>query len=1015
MTGSIADRARGLVDTNELAESPGALTVATNVVVEPGGTLAVRPTFVLDDSPSATEKPRTIVALGDNVGVVKTNAGTYGLWYGGGNITGALEPPSNVDEHPWCYSRGSLYIQSDEGSRKYDGAAVSLTNAGIECDIVFNRAFLMGSFGGLGATAKPWTGLAAYRLVVRRKDANGYVLRSRPSQRYVAQENAIGGTSLAGSSLSTRYYFRGLVQGDVIEWYRSRGSGAVDVVPAASCYLVCEYTITADDIVNGYFYNTAVDFDTLADEDLGPALYTNPERDGIEKAKYPPPIARTVAVWNRCAWHGDTTSQQRISASIRSVGIVQPFSGDTTSGTNTITNVPSIGGLAVDMYVCDSNNSPRVAGTHFAAATRITAISAGPAPYTVTVSANASASTAGVGFGACNWYNPSLVTSLNTGSGTIGTNTISVSNASGIQADMYVWDGSTPTPFTAGTYTAASTRVVSVSGAGPYTITLSNNLLATAASATFEFGDFVTISSVDYVASYAGQYGPGPAPISTATRLFSCGPNDTPGTVAMWLAQCVNYDAVIANRGWRVVPTSSETAYGALTAGDFTIEEYGLGAAAFDLEGNLSSFSPLAFWPNLTGAITSSNDRATNRVMWSAPDEPEAVPLPNFVDLATSSAIVQRLVPLRASLLAFTTEGLYRIAGTPPDGWAVDLIDPTIRLVSRDTADVIDGTAYAWTTRGVIAVDESGFVDVSTGAIGKALTEYVADGAGTTAHVFVATWKARHLVLVGAGTDTNNGETTEVFCFNTLSRAWSSWDIAYRRLLEVGSLLYAVRGDRFDIEYARNAPPFSMGYDRSHTISVWTYTAGATTVTIATANLGAWRHRDGDYLRATIGGAYVWRRIVSSEVSGANRIFTISRAFTSATITALVAYDVASVDLEWTPATAGALQGFHQRWREGCVTLDVSGYDGNGTSTATQAHEIEPAFGAQTSMVPETTTRKLIALTQCKTLPLRFAVVRMLSRASVIWPRFKGGFVGWPARIFGVTMQRLGASEKVHR
>jgi hypothetical protein len=33
MTASIADRARGLVDGNELAEAPGALTTAENVVV----------------------------------------------------------------------------------------------------------------------------------------------------------------------------------------------------------------------------------------------------------------------------------------------------------------------------------------------------------------------------------------------------------------------------------------------------------------------------------------------------------------------------------------------------------------------------------------------------------------------------------------------------------------------------------------------------------------------------------------------------------------------------------------------------------------------------------------------------------------------------------------------------------------------------------------------------------------------------------------------------------------------
>jgi hypothetical protein len=56
-----------------------------------------------------------------------------------------------------------------------------------------------------------------------------------------------------------------------------------------------------------------------------------------------------------------------------------------------------------------------------------------------------------------------------------------------------------------------------------------------------------------------------------------------------------------------------------------------------------------------------------------------------------------------------------------------------------------------------------------------------------------------------------------------------------------------------------------------------------------------------------------------------------------------------------------------------------------------------------------------VSVVNSKTLPLRFAVIRMLSRASILWPVFKGAAIGWPMRIYGVTMQRLPASEKVHR
>ena len=183
MTASIADRARGLVDGNELAEAPGALTTAENVVVEPGGALAVRPTFVLGDANVANEKGRTCVALGDIPGVIKlqSDGTTDRLWMDGVDITGALEPPSGVDEHPWCNGRGSLYIESNLGLRKWDGAAASVVDAGLNPDVVYNRLYIFGAIGGVGDEAAPWVGQVAYRLCVRRKDVNGYVRRSRPT------------------------------------------------------------------------------------------------------------------------------------------------------------------------------------------------------------------------------------------------------------------------------------------------------------------------------------------------------------------------------------------------------------------------------------------------------------------------------------------------------------------------------------------------------------------------------------------------------------------------------------------------------------------------------------------------------------------------------------------------------------------------------------------------------------------------------------------------------------------
>lgn len=1010
MTGSIADRARGLVDSHELAESPGALTIAENVVVEPGGSLAVRPTFTLSSAVSSTRKPRTLISYGGAWAAVDDDTGTLKFrTSAAATVSGAMALPSGCDETPWMSSRGSLYLGTNLGWRKVTSASDTASEgAGIEFEIV--RDLVMTLVSGTGPEAVPWTGQVAYRMCVRRKDPNGYVVRSKPTQRLVTEANLIGGPDALGTG-SCRHYIRGLVAGDVVEWYRTRGSGGATIVPASSHYLVCEYTITSTDVSNGYFYNTTRQFDTTTDDDLGAALYTNPEREGIAKAKYEPPIARAAAVFNRCAWYADTTSKHRIVGSLRGVGTVWDFVGDTSIGTDTITNITVVAGLEVGQYVCDSNNTPKSTGTNFPARTRITAISAGPAPYTVTVSSNATATTASVGFGACNWIDPAILArylTLDAAVSGAGVTTFTVTNATGVFPGMYVWDqdATGDTPFSAGTIFQASTKVVSVSGAGPYTITVNKTTLA-GGTLSLRVADWITVSGVDFVAApYSLGYGPY---LTTRTRMFpilTSGSADPLGVALRFLQQAINFYLAAANGGVRMIPTGNEDAYGSLTSGDFVLEEYGLGGASFTLVANPDSQGQLAFWPTLTTALTSSNDAATNRVTWSAPDEPESVPLINLVDVATSSARVLRVVPLRASMLVFTTEGLYRIAGVPPDAWSVDLIDPSIVLLSRNCADVIDNVCFAWTTRGVVRVDESGFVDVSTGAIGKRLDVYARLVEASGYHVWVAAWKAAHLILVGAGDDATNGETDEVFCFNTLSNAWTSWPITIRRAQEIGTKLYTVRGDRYDVQVSDGT---SLGYDRTHTIAAWTYTAGSTTVTITSGSYSPWRPRAGDYLRVTIGGNPYFRRIVSQGGS----TFIISRAFPAGTITAMAGFEVAAVDLEWTPATAGALMGLSQKWREAVVTIDTS--DFSDASPSTTVIEAEPGFGATTSAAAENVPRKIVELAAFRTLPMRFAVPRMLARSSILHPRFKLSVVGWPCRIFGVTMQREGGSPRVHR
>ena len=76
---------------------------------------------------------------------------------------------------------------------------------------------------------------------------------------------------------------------------------------------------------------------------------------------------------------------------------------------------------------------------------------------------------------------------------------------------------------------------------------------------------------------------------------------------------------------------------------------------------------------------TEAEDRA-NRLYFSDPDEPESVPLLNYVDIGAQQSPILALVPLRNALLVFKSDGVWRVTGYGPTNWTVDPLDPTMRL-----------------------------------------------------------------------------------------------------------------------------------------------------------------------------------------------------------------------------------------------------------------------------------------------------------------------------------------------
>ena len=136
------------------------------------------------------------------------------------------------------------------------------------------------------------------------------------------------------------------------------------------------------------------------------------------------------------------------------------------------------------------------------------------------------------------------------------------------------------------------------------------------------------------------------------------------------------------------------------TPGKILLEERSIGGASFAV-----TSSRAAAWnpPNLPQ--NSSNDTYPNGLYWSKPNQPEAVPLPNFVQVGNKDSAILKVVPLRDALVIFKEDGIYRLTGFY-GSFSVELLDSSARLVGAETPAILNNQIFALTDQGVVVVSD---------------------------------------------------------------------------------------------------------------------------------------------------------------------------------------------------------------------------------------------------------------------------------------------------------------------
>lgn len=550
---------------------------------------------------------------------------------------------------------------------------------------------------------------AAYRIAWFKRDENGVPAISAPSGRVVVRNTStttnyatrlkvVVPSGVTDSSYVMQIYRTNIIQID--------GLGVIPD-PGDDMFLAGEYRLTSTDLSNGYVLYEDVSIDGL----LGDALYTNETQEGAVGSRMKPPLCRDIASFGGCAFYSNVTERQRLTIKLLAVD----SSGIGTYKGVTVGDKIVAGDLTMEAVALANEE---VQQWHFAtdATTGVGSEviramkTAESFVYKYNIWSNAKN-------GRYAAYN---LTTNNDVVGVIGLEEKSVGGTTGAYLGVNRVDAPVqilPAPvFTSTPSNTLAQACAVVTDIGPTTVTV------TAAA-----NHNLTTNDLVFLAPFAASTESG----TSSPRLVN---TDVPSGV---------YKVTVTGATTFTFPSpagaaSNQTDARAATTGGYFHK-------IFDTTSSI--------WTE----ARSKNSRVPNRLMWSAPFEPECAPILNFADLGDASKAILRMVPTQDSLFIFKEDGTWRLKGDAGD-WEIIVLDKNCVLAANESPAVVDGRVYAFTTNGVSAIDDGG-TSVVSGDISGTFSLY---------RTF-ATYPTTSVGYIGCG---HSEQKAYWICFRSLDDIW---------------------------------------------------------------------------------------------------------------------------------------------------------------------------------------------------------------------------------------------------
>lgn len=187
-----------------------------------------------------------------------------------------------------------------------------------------------------------------------------------------------------------------------------------------------------------------------------------------------------------------------------------------------------------------------------------------------------------------------------------------------------------------------------------------------------------------------------------------------------------------------------------------------------------NSNSPSSYTPTPpTGGVTSDAETRVNRLYYSKPQQPDAVPSGQFFEVGSPNKAILRVLSLRDSAYVLKEDGIFRIVGDIFENMRISIFDRTTVIAGSETAVVADNTIILNSNKGVVAISDNGMT-----AIGDSIEADIivaAQNANFDSLAFGLSDEINKRYIIYYPSNGGDVQATKAFVFSTSTNAWTSW------------------------------------------------------------------------------------------------------------------------------------------------------------------------------------------------------------------------------------------------